>query len=50
MIEIFNSMNPYEQSFITCAATLGRVFKRNALQNVMPNAILPYTTKGEHYF
>ncbi|XP_067216073.1 adenylate cyclase type 10-like isoform X2 [Linepithema humile] len=39
-------MNPYEQSLITCAATLGLVFKRNALQNVMLNEIPPHTTNA----
>ncbi|XP_026825395.1 uncharacterized protein LOC113561933 [Ooceraea biroi] len=47
MAEIYHKMNPYEQSLITCAATLGKVFKRYVLQNVMPNAILPHTNKGD---
>ncbi|RLU22802.1 hypothetical protein DMN91_005080 [Ooceraea biroi] len=47
MAEIYHKMNPYEQSLITCAATLGKVFKRYVLQNVMPNAILPHTNKDE---
>ncbi|CAL1677024.1 unnamed protein product [Lasius platythorax] len=43
MGEIYNRMNPYEQSFITCAATLGKAFKRSMIQNVMPNSIPPHT-------
>ncbi|KAL6439512.1 hypothetical protein ACFW04_003964 [Cataglyphis niger] len=43
MLKIYNEMNPYEQSFIKCAATLGKVFKRNILQDVMPNSIPPHT-------
>lgn len=42
-------MNPYEQNLINCAATLGLVFKRNALQNVMLNEIPPHTTSGEFF-
>ncbi|XP_036142837.1 adenylate cyclase type 10 [Monomorium pharaonis] len=37
--EIYDKMNPYEQDFIKCAATLGRVFKRNIIENIMVNSI-----------
>ncbi|KAG5321791.1 ADCYA cyclase, partial [Acromyrmex heyeri] len=43
--EIYNKMNLYEQDFIKCAATLGRVFKRSMIENVMLNAIPPHTIK-----
>lgn len=43
MSKIYHGMNPYEHSFITCAATLGKVFKQSMLQNVMPNSIPPHT-------
>ncbi|XP_025264205.1 adenylate cyclase type 10-like [Camponotus floridanus] len=43
MGEIYNRMNPYEHSFIMCAATLGKVFKRSMLENVMPSSIPPHT-------
>ncbi|KAG5312188.1 ADCYA cyclase, partial [Acromyrmex insinuator] len=43
--EIYNRMNPYEQDFIKCAATLGRVFKRSMIENVMLNAIPLHTIK-----
>ncbi|KAG5340771.1 ADCYA cyclase, partial [Acromyrmex charruanus] len=43
--EIYNRMNLYEQDFIKCAATLGRVFKRSMIENVMLNAIPPHTIK-----
>ncbi|XP_070167143.1 adenylate cyclase type 10 [Polyergus mexicanus] len=43
MSKIYYGMNPYEHSFIKCAATLGKVFKRSMLQNVMPNSIPPHT-------
>lgn len=49
MHKIYNGMNPYEHSFIMCGATLGKVFKRSMLQNVMPNSIPPHTISGEYY-
>jgi len=47
MGDIYSRMNPYEQKLITCAATLGKVFKRTLLQSIMLNVIPPYTAKGE---
>lgn len=49
MSESYNRMNPYEQDFIKCAATLGRVFKRSMLENVMVNSIPIHTTKSEYH-
>ncbi|XP_018398206.1 PREDICTED: adenylate cyclase type 10-like [Cyphomyrmex costatus] len=43
--EIYNRMNLYEQDFIKCAATLGRVIKRSMIENVMLNAIPLHTIK-----
>nr|XP_033325434.1 adenylate cyclase type 10-like [Megalopta genalis] len=45
-IDIYNRMNPYEQDFIKCAATLGGVFVRNMIANVMVNAAPLYTSKA----
>ncbi|XP_071636745.1 adenylate cyclase type 10-like [Temnothorax longispinosus] len=45
MSEIYDRMNPYEQDFIKCAATLGRVFKRSMIENVMINSIPLHTIK-----
>ncbi|XP_014470468.1 PREDICTED: adenylate cyclase type 10-like [Dinoponera quadriceps] len=36
MCKIYEKMSPYERNFITCAATLGPVFKRNVLLRAMP--------------
>lgn len=47
MTVVYEKMNLYEQSLIASAATLGKVFKRDVLQTVMPNAIPPHTIKGE---
>lgn len=49
MSEIYDRMNPYEQEFIKCAATLGRVFKRSMIENVMLNTIPLHTAKSEYY-
>ncbi|KYN34311.1 Adenylate cyclase type 10 [Trachymyrmex septentrionalis] len=43
--EIYERMNPYEQDFIKCAATLGKVFKRSMVENVMLNTIPLHTIK-----
>lgn len=48
MSEIYDRMNPYEQDFIKCAATLGRVFKRSMIENVMINSIPLHTTRSEY--
>ncbi|XP_077273725.1 adenylate cyclase type 10-like [Temnothorax americanus] len=45
MSETYDRMNPYEQDFIKCAATLGRVFKRSMIENVMINSIPLHTIK-----
>ncbi|KAL6260419.1 hypothetical protein P5V15_007945 [Pogonomyrmex californicus] len=45
MSKIYDRMNPYEQDFMKCGATLGRVFKRSMVENVMPNAIPPHTSR-----
>ncbi|XP_018349261.1 PREDICTED: adenylate cyclase type 10-like [Trachymyrmex septentrionalis] len=42
--EIYERMNPYEQDFIKCAATLGKVFKRSMVENVMLNTIPLHTS------
>ncbi|XP_011871981.1 PREDICTED: adenylate cyclase type 10-like [Vollenhovia emeryi] len=44
MSEIYDRMNPYEQDFIKCAATLGRVFKRSMIENAMKNPVPLHTT------
>ncbi|KYN20825.1 Adenylate cyclase type 10 [Trachymyrmex cornetzi] len=43
--EIYDRMNSYEQDFIKCAATLGKVFKRSMVENVMLNTIPLHTIK-----
>nr|XP_031835890.1 adenylate cyclase type 10-like [Nomia melanderi] len=45
-IDIYNRMNSYEQDFVKCAATLGRIFARNMIGNLMINAAPLYTSKG----
>jgi len=49
MSEIYDRMNPYEQDFIKCGATLGRVFKRSMIENVMVNSIPLHTTRSEYH-
>lgn len=45
--EVYERMNPYEQNFIKCAATLGKVFKRSLIENVIVNSISLHTIKSE---
>ncbi|KZC06147.1 Adenylate cyclase type 10 [Dufourea novaeangliae] len=46
-IDMYNRMNSYEQDFIKCAATLGSIFIRNMIGNLMINAAPLYTSKGK---
>ncbi|KAG7199053.1 hypothetical protein KM043_017956 [Ampulex compressa] len=43
--EIYDRMNPYEQSFLRSAAVLGTIFTRSALQSVMLDSMPLHTAK-----
>ncbi|KOX77894.1 Adenylate cyclase type 10 [Melipona quadrifasciata] len=45
-IDIYNRMNPYDQAFIKCAATIGYSFQCKMLDTIMTNATPMYTLKG----